>query len=137
MNERTKRQLLKHSEYERVRLASHQFVPLNLHAPLLLSLKAVTHHIVYQLHTLSLDMRLLIGIYMTHRKICARCCLDERPSIRCQPNLTTSDFLCQEPFDLIRLTMHFSVVRSVYLWGEGLFHTKNEISPRCTSQSTR
>lgn len=38
----------------------------------------------------------------------------------------TGGFLRWEPFDLIRLTMHFSVVRSVYLWGPPLSHEKQK-----------
>lgn len=75
---------------------------------------------------LSLGMRLLIGIYMTHRKIRARCCLGEWPFIRHQPSPTTGGSISQEPFDLIRLTIHLSVVRSIYLWAPLLSHEKQK-----------
>jgi hypothetical protein len=48
MNEHTKRQLLEYSGHERAESVSDQW-PLNQHAPLLLSLKAVTHYMMYQL----------------------------------------------------------------------------------------
>jgi hypothetical protein len=115
MNERTnertyEKAAAKAQRTQKMSWPATNLLPLNQHALLLLSLKVVTHRIMYQLHTLSLGMGLLIGIYMTHRKIRAHRCLDQRPSIRRQPNPTTGGFLCQEPFDLIHLTMHFSVV---------------------------